>query len=228
MMSGVTRIGMDIGQRKSHTAICVAEAEWREKEEEEGEVHFDIRHLERLSLGAPFPEVAARLAEVAQTIEQRTVRRPCAYANLTRLGAPVLDLLRKEGSWVVPVYFNYGDQRSEEKESWGMRILLGKAFLVSRLQTLLQTGRLHLPKTDEASKLSDDLLAYEITVVEDANDRYGAFRVGPQDDLITALGLAVQVDPACRPSTRVDLSSMRKLPGADWKELMDRFLMASW
>ena len=221
-MSGVARIGIDIGQRRSHTAICVAEAEWRENEER-GEVHFDIRYLERLPLGAPFPEVATRLAELAQTIQQRTVRRPCAYADLTGLGPPVLDLLRKAGSWVVPVYFTYGDQRSEDKESGGMKILLGKAFLVSRLQTLLQTGRLHLPKSDEARKLSDDLLAYEITVVEDANDRYGAFRVGPQDDLVTALGLAVQVDPGCRPSTPVDLSGLRRLPGADWKEMMERF-----
>jgi hypothetical protein len=31
-------------------------------------------------------------------------------------------------------------------------------------------------------------------VSEDANDRYGAFRVGSHDDLVTALGLAVQTD----------------------------------
>jgi hypothetical protein len=29
-------------------------------------------------------------------------------------------------------------------------------------------------------------------VSEDANDRYGAFKVGSHDDLVTALGLAVQ------------------------------------
>ena len=35
---------------------------------------------------------------------------------------------------------------------------------------------------------------YEIRVSEDANDRYGAFRTGTHDDLVTALGLAVQTD----------------------------------
>src|SRR5205085_6609104 len=35
---------------------------------------------------------------------------------------------------------------------------------------------------------------YEIRVDKNANDTYGAFRVGIHDDLVTALGLATQVD----------------------------------
>jgi hypothetical protein len=42
--------------------------------------------------------------------------------------------------------------------------------------------------------LTDELLTYELRVDENANDRYGAFKVGTHDDLVTALGLAVQVD----------------------------------
>ena len=57
---------------------------------------------------------------------------------------------------------------------------------------LLQTQRLHLPKSTEAELLAEDLLSYEIEVGEDANERYGAFKVGARDDLVTALGLAVQ------------------------------------
>ena len=33
------------------------------------------------------------------------------------------------------------------------------------------------------------------TVEEDANDSYGAFRVGSHDELVTALGLAIQCEP---------------------------------
>jgi len=78
-------------------------------------------------------------------------------------------------------------------------VKLGKAWLVSRLQMLLQNGRLHLPRTAEAEALARELLDYEIRVSEDANDRYGAFRVGTHDDLVTALGLAVQLDPRLAP-----------------------------
>ncbi len=43
--------------------------------------------------------------------------------------------------------------------------------------------------------LTSELRDYEIQVSEDANERYGAFKVGTHDDLVTALGLAVQTDP---------------------------------
>jgi hypothetical protein len=65
---------------------------------------------------------------------------------------------------------------------------------VTRLQTLLQAHRIHLPETEEARILVEELLEYEVKVAEDAIDRYGALRVGSQDDLVTALGLALQDD----------------------------------
>jgi hypothetical protein len=43
--------------------------------------------------------------------------------------------------------------------------------------------------------MKDELLDYEIRISEDANERYGAFKVGTHDDLVTALGLAVQTPP---------------------------------
>jgi hypothetical protein len=92
----------------------------------------------------------------------------------------------------IAVYFTHGDKRTEE--GW-RTVKLGKAWLVSRMQTLLQGGRIHLPNTQETHDLARELLEYEIRVSEDANDRYGAFKVGTHDDLVTALGLAVQRVP---------------------------------
>ncbi len=62
------------------------------------------------------------------------------------------------------------------------------------MQALLQTKRLRLPKNSDAEALAHELRNYEIRVDENANDRYGAFKVGTHDDLVTALGLAVQDD----------------------------------
>ncbi len=93
------------------------------------------------------------------------------------------------------VYFTYGDRRNEDRGE--DRVTLGKAFLVSRLQMLLQFQRIHLPRGHrEADALVQELLDYEIRVDENANDKYGAFRVGTHDDLVTALGLAVQKEPS--------------------------------
>ena len=156
-----------------------------------------MRHPELLPLWTPYPEVADRIARVSGRVRARTRERPTVYVDATGVGQPVVDLLRDQvrSGEVVPVYFTHGDQRNETLENGRPRVTLGKAYLVSRLQTLLQTGRLHLPKTPEARVLNGELLNYEIRVDEDANDKYGAFRVGTHDDLVTALGLAVQVDP---------------------------------
>lgn len=188
-------LGLDIGQKRDPTAICVAEIDPR-KVDKRTDVHFLIRHLERLPLGTPYPQVAERFADLVARVRTKTDLKPTIFVDATGVGKPVVDIMRDEiqGGKVVEVYFTYGDRRVETKEGHQLRVSLGKAFLVSRLQALLQTGRLHIPRTAEARALTEELLNYEIRVDDNANDRYGAFRVGTHDDLVTALGLAVQVD----------------------------------
>lgn len=193
---GLVTIGVDLGQKRDPTAICVAEDDPREAEPR-SERHFIIRHLERLPLGTSYPRVADRLAEVTDGARARAGSSPTIYVDATGVGEPVVDLLREQArsATVVAVYFTHGDRRTETTEGAHTCIILGKARLVSRLQTLLQANRLHLAPTHEAAVLTQELLNYEICADENANDRYGAFRVGTHDDLVTALGLAVQVDP---------------------------------
>lgn len=184
-------IGVDIGQKRDPTAVCVAEVERRAVGGRE-EVHFMVRHLDRLPLGTPYPEIARRLGEITGRVARRSRERPVTFVDATGVGKPVVDLLRERAhdTRIVPVYFTHGDRRTEDEDE----IKLGKAYLVSRLQSLLQTGRIHLPHTREAQALAEELRDYEIRVDENANDRYGAFKVGKHDDLVTALGLAVQSD----------------------------------
>ena len=89
-------------------------------------------------------------------------------------------------------YFTHGDRRTVEGHA---TVKIGKAWLVSRLQALAQSKRIHLPRTPEALAMERELMDYEIRIGPDANDRYGAFKVGSHDDLVTALGLAVQAEP---------------------------------
>lgn len=197
---GAVTLGIDVGQRRDPTAIAVVELERRPRLKEEVRAspsnHHMVRHLERLPLGTPYPKVAERIAEIASGIRSKSGSYPKLYVDATGVGTPVVDTLRGTGikARLVPVYFNHGDRRTLEDGE----VRMGKAFLVSRMQTLLQGGFLHLPRTAEAEALAEELLDYEIRISEDANDRYGAFKVGTHDDLVTALGLAVQVDPAPR------------------------------
>jgi len=188
-------LGVDIGQRRDPTAIVVVEHEWREGAggQQDLRAHHIARHLESLPLGTPYPDVAQRVAEVVRGVEAAEPgASPNLYVDATGVGTPVVDTLRAAGvdAKLIPVYFTRGDRRTLVEGE----VRLGKAWLVSKLQTLLQSRLLHLPRTSEAEILAQELLDYEIRVTEDANERYGAFRVGAHDDLVTALGLATQED----------------------------------
>jgi hypothetical protein len=129
-------------------------------------------------------------------VRETTDHRPDVFIDATGVGQPIVDILsdNSPAAWRIwAVYFTHGDRRNEDRDA--RRVTLGKAHLVSRLQTLLQFQRLHLPDTLEARALAQELLDYEIRVDENANDKYGAFRVGTHDDLVTAVGLAVQKEP---------------------------------
>jgi hypothetical protein len=225
-------IGIDIGQRVDPTAIAVAEVG------AETPPAFTVRFLERLALGTPYPEVAARVVAVvrgavARAREPRerrapgsssvTIERPSValtlVTDITGVGRPVHEIIERAitaadlpraglGVRLEPVTFTHGD-RLDRADGGGRSV--GKAYLVSRLQALLQTDRVKLPRTPEAAALARELRDYEIRLSEDANDRYGAFKVGAHDDLVTALGLAVLLDRQSQPSQAFDGNTGRRI-----------------
>lgn len=60
--------------------------------------------------------------------------------DISGLGQPVVGLMERriDRGEVVPVYFNHGDRMTDESPD----VTLGKGYLVTRLQMLLQTGQL--------------------------------------------------------------------------------------
>ena len=210
-MGSVVSIGVDIGQKVDPTALAVCEAQTRGEGPTRGDVIFRARHLERLPLGTPFTEVSERTSEVVRGVIARPpatgerLRSGAITINVdaTGVGAPIVEMLKKRidsrECIVRAVYFTHGDRLTRREDG----LSLGKAYLVSRLQALLQSGRIKLPRNAEAEELARELLDYEIRVGEDANDKYGAFKVGTHDDLVTALGLAVLKDPKERRRVRV-------------------------
>jgi len=178
-----TLIGLHVGQRHQPSGICVVE------EERRSEIHYNVRFLERIPSGTNYPQIAQRAGEVTIGAARRAGATPELYVNATGFGAPIVGEVRKATglATVVSVYFNHGDQLVED----GNSITLGKARLVTQLQLLLQSGRLHLPQSPEAEILGKDLQDYEIQPDPAANQREGAFRVGSRDELVTALGMAL-------------------------------------
>lgn len=183
--------GLDIGQKRDPTALCIAEATLRYDAGRPATYHL-VRYLRRLPLGTPYPQIALEVARTLRSAEARSGYAIPLYADATGVGQPVIDILLDAGlATIIPVYFTYGDKRTEHEDG---SLTLGKAWMVSRLQALLQTTRLRIPRIPEASALVKELLAYEIRISQDANAQYGAFTTGAHDDLVTAMGLAVQLD----------------------------------
>jgi hypothetical protein len=117
------------------------------------------------------------------------VGRPVFELVTGALASAGLDDLHAEVTTEMAI-FTHG-----HKNTWanGER-RVGKGYLVSRLQSLLQTGRVRLPRTSEAQALAEELQHYEIKVDPDGDAKFGAFRTGKHDDLVTALGLATLED----------------------------------
>ncbi len=221
-MERVVTIGIDIGQKVDPTALVICEAT-RPGPVTEGiapglmrttkpvgriETSFTVRDLGRLPLGTSYPDVARKVVEVVVALQLRGIYRPRLMVDATGVGLPVVDILREalkgKPHVLIACMFTHGDRYT--KEEFKRTASVGKAFLVSRLQALLQTGRIKLPDTEEARVLARELQDYEIRISEDANMKAGAFRVGTHDDLVTALGLAVLDDPIKEAQSRRLLS----------------------
>lgn len=199
-------IGVDLGQRRDPTAVSVVELI---DATPHGTAHtwkYETRHIERLPLGTKYPDVAARVKQIQDNAfsaayqgEPEPFSRSYRYPDviiqtfIDATGAvPALDFFREAGLDVTPCFFTHGDKRNPA----GDQITIGKAWLVNRLQSLAQSGRLFLPPNHaEAAAMIRELQDYEIKVDQNANDKYGAFKVGSHDDLVTSLGLAVQWSP---------------------------------
>lgn len=171
---------------------------------------YTVRHIARVPLGTSYPDLAVLIADLlcSPLLEHRSVR---VLLDITGVGRPVYQELkaeieiRKDGIWLadgsflqkgkkwnvrmVPLTFVHGDQYNRKTGS------LGKAYLVSRLQSLLQSGRIHAPKTPEVIATLDELRVYEIKIDQNGKDTYGAFKTGAHDDLATSLGLGCLEDP---------------------------------
>ena len=158
---------------------------------------FQVRHIETKPYETPQVSLVDWLATIWKGIEGLD-RTALLYADITGAGTTWLDPLLPKVGRVMPVYFNHSDRRQSDLDEshYGenARVTLGKGYLVARLQVLLETGRLRLPSSPEGKAIGRELRDYQLEAQVEP-EKYGGFRAGGQyDALISALGLAVQVD----------------------------------
>lgn len=159
---------------------------------------YSGRLLQRLPLGTSYPAVAARIAQVIATLNRRYPdQTPRLTVDATGVGRPIMDMvsshLEQANVTLVAMTFATGDAYRpllHQRTVW-QEMRLGKGYLVSRLQALLQTRRLELADSETTRTLTRELLDYNMRIGQDGHNEMGAMRVGSHDDIVTALALAV-------------------------------------
>lgn len=178
--------GVDLGQRRDHTAIAVVER--LELCRAPVMQSVLLRYLERVPLGTPYPEIVARLKELVR--EAGRAGGGCSVAvDATGVGAPVVDMLRGAGLGceVTAVVMTGGEG---ENSRGGVRCV-PKLDLVAGVQVLLERGELKIARgMKQAGALVRELVDVKARLGGSGRVRVGADGAGEHDDLVMAVALA--------------------------------------
>jgi hypothetical protein len=186
-------IGLDLGQSHDFTAIAVLQRAVIKREFNPAlwafrkEVQLQLRHLERVPIGTPYPDVVNRVVEITRS---PILTGPVHLAvDNTGVGAAVMDLLRaaQPKAALLPVTITGGDTGNVSHGNHRVP----KRDLVVGLQVLLQRGGLRIAADlPDAPTLLTELMAMQVKVSTAGNEQFGAWREGTHDDLVLALALA--------------------------------------
>jgi hypothetical protein len=165
-------VGADIGQAQDPTAIVALEvSDW-----------LDLRHIERMPLGTPYPAVVDRLVRLTAVLPGSAL-----VIDSTGVGKPIIDSLRDRNRAPIAISITGGDEvRRGEDGSWRVP----KSILVRALLTALEDGRLRIAGGLAYGKaLERELAAFRAKIGQAGHASFGG--VGEHDDLVIALALAV-------------------------------------
>ncbi len=195
----IVRVGVDIGKRQDHSAIIITEEVKRF-----ALPHYLVRSIERLPLGTAYPAVVDRIVRVMNGLQAKGSPRfgPRRFTvelilDATGVGLPIGDMVRERGLDPKLVLFTGSDKVNDLPHGV---VNVGKAWMVGRMQVLLQGKRLHLPTSPEATVLVKELMVYEISVSDTAHVSFNA-KSGKHDDLVIALGLSCGIERSAARAT---------------------------
>jgi hypothetical protein len=186
-------VGLDLGQSRDFTALAIVE-----RSESNGDwdaaayaypkaIGQDLRHLERLPLGTPYPEVVSRVVQVMESMAQKG---PCELiVDATGVGRPVVDMLRAEqlDCAIRPVLVTAGQAESEDDGYYKVP----KRDLIIGLQVLLQAGTLRIADgLRYGPTLINEMTEMQLKMTTAGNEQFAAWREGSHDDLVFAVALA--------------------------------------
>jgi hypothetical protein len=193
-MIGEYFIGLDLGQSQDFTAVAVLERTERKGDWDpvvfawRKEADLRLRHVERMALGTPYPEVVERVR--ALTHARELAGRCRLMVDATGVGRPVVDLLRQadlECCRILPVLITGGEAESVSNGYHHVP----KRDLISGLQVLLQREQLQIAAgLAYGPALVKEMMEMRVRVTAPGREQYGAWREKDHDDLVFAVALS--------------------------------------
>lgn len=193
--------GVDVGQVNDPTAIAIVERvtpepNLRELPEVQHEaarkaakampLRFDLRHLERIQLGTPYPQ---QVEQVSARLNDHRLCDVSTFLDMTGCGRPVFDMFRQARLPNLSGVMITSARGEPTSTPYGWNV--GKAELVARVQVEMQTGRLRIgSRIEHVDLLVGELLDFRARQSAAGHMTFNA-REGKHDDLVLALALAI-------------------------------------
>lgn len=195
-------VGLDLGKAQDYSALAALEwpatpaVRWRHTREPVDPAAVGLPHhtygcrtLYRWPLGTPYTAIARSLPGFLKPLD-----RPLLVVDETGVGGAVAEMIVEEcqtkdvGGGFASVTITGG---SEVNHAGPARWRVPKRQLVSVLQVLLQTRRLHISSELQfAPVLVKELQTFKVKVSEAGNESFEAWRERDHDDLVLAVALA--------------------------------------
>lgn len=185
-------IGLDLGQAKDYTALAIIERLRTGSGGKKEITGLNCIHLQRWQLRTSYPAIVSDVVKMINNLDasRSPDGRPILAIDATGVGAPVVDLFKRERikAQLKPIQIVAGATISEED---GIT-RVPKRDLVSTVQVGLQNRTLKIAsQLPESDTLSRELQNFSVKITDAANDIYGAWREGQHDDLVLAVALAL-------------------------------------
>lgn len=190
-------IGVDLGQAQDYTAITITEKTLIEKEisalpgqdaERVYDTRYFLRFIERPALGTAYPDIVNRVKGICDNPDIR--RDFNLIVDSTGVGKPVIDMLRREGLYPIPILITGGTQVVEDPMG-GYHV--PKRDLAYALQVVFQARRIQIADgLKDADTFALELQNFRVKIDKrTAHDSYEAWREGEHDDIVLSVAMAV-------------------------------------
>jgi hypothetical protein len=184
-------VGLDLGQSADYSALVILERRGFSPQN----YTFDCRFLHRWELKTAYPKIVEDTVRYvnSHSLNAGARERPVLAVDATGVGAPVVDLFRREhlAGKLTPILITSGDSVSRD----GDIVRVPKRDLVGAIAVALQSGRLKISEELPLTKiLTGELENFQAKITNSGNATFGAgaeWRVGSNDDLVLSLSLAL-------------------------------------